>query len=85
MAKHPQKHLEFPHISMTVLDISKMGHLPVMSKGNRWALIAICLFTLYVFLVPMEESSSENIIQAYVSGILAQKGGSVSVLSNNGT
>ena len=54
---------------MAVLAIDTIGHLPVMSKGNRWALTAICLHALYVFAVSMKERSAENlfkpIYQAY--------------------
>ena len=56
-----------------------------MSEGNRWALTAICLHTSYVLTVPIKERSAENVIQAYLSGILAHKGGSVGILSDNGT
>ena len=70
---------------MAFLAIDTMGHLPVTSKGIRWALTAICLYTLYVFAVPMKEQSAENVVQASLSGILAHKGGSVAILSDNGT
>ena len=33
----------------------------------------------------MKEKSTENVVQAYLSGILANKGGSVAILSDNGT
>ena len=69
---------------MAVLPMDTIGHLPVMYKGNRWALTAICLLTSYLFAVPMEERSAENVIQAYLSGILAHKSGSVAILSDNG-
>ena len=38
-----------------------------------------------VFAVLMKEKSAENVVQAYLSGILAQKGGSVAILNDNGT
>ena len=69
---------------MTVLAIDTIGHLLVTSKGNRWDLTAICLHISYLFAVPMKERSAENVIQAYLLGILAHKGGSVAILSNNG-
>ena len=40
---------------------------------------------LMCFAVPMEEKSTENVVQAYLSGILAHKGGSMAILSDNGT
>ena len=70
---------------MADLAIHTIGHLPVMSKGNRWVLTAICLHPSYMFAVPMKEKSAENVIQASLSGILARKDGSVAFLSDSGT
>ena len=39
----------------------------------------------YVFVILMKERSTENVVQAYLSCILAHKGRSVAILSNNGT
>ena len=33
----------------------------------------------------MKEKSAKNVIQAYLSGILAHKGGRVAIFSDNGT
>ena len=60
-----------------------MHCLPITSKGNRWALIATCLHTYYVFAVPMKEKPAEYVIQVYLLGILAHKGGSLATLSDN--
>ena len=70
---------------MAVLAIHAIGHLPTISKGNWWALTPICLHTLYVFAVPIEENSAENVMQAYFSGILVHKHRSVAFLCNNVT
>ena len=70
---------------MALLAIDTIGCLSVTSKEDRWALKAICLHTSYVFAVPMKEKSAENVIQAYVSGILADSGGGVAIFSHNGT
>ena len=61
------------------------GHLPAGSKGNRWALTAICLHASYVFAILIKEKSTVNIAQVYLSGILAHIGGSVAILSDNET
>ena len=84
-ARYPQKHIEIPQIPMAVLAIDTKGHLPVTSKGNRWALTIICLHCSYVFMIPMKEILAKNVVQAYLSGILAQKGRCVAILSDNGT
>ena len=41
--------------------------------------------TSCVFAVPMTEKSAENVVQAYLPGILAPKAESVAILSDNGT
>ena len=48
-------------------------------------LTAICLHTSYVFAIPIKEISDENVIQAYLCGILAHKGESIAILSDNST
>ena len=70
---------------MAVLAKDTIGDLPITSKGNRWALTAICLHMSYVFAILIKEKSAENEVQAYLSGILIHKGGSVAKLSDNGT
>ena len=43
MARYPKQHLEKTQLPMAVLAIDNTGQLPITSKGNRWALTAICL------------------------------------------
>ena len=38
---------------MAVVALDTIGYLPLTSKGNRWALTAICLHTSYVFAIVM--------------------------------
>ena len=38
----------------------------------------------HMFTISMKEKS-ENVVQAYFSGILAHKGGNLAILSDNGT
>ena len=85
MARYPQKHIEIPQIHIAVLAIDTIGRLPVTLEGNRGALTAICLHTLYVFVILMEEESAKNVVQDYLSGILFHKGRGVVILSNNST
>ena len=47
--------------------------------------MAFCLHVSYVFAFLMKEKSAENVIQAHLSGILANKGGSRAMLSDNNT
>ena len=85
MARYPQQHLEVPKTPMTVLAMDTIGCLPITSNSSRWVLMDICLHTSYVFAVPMKETIAESIVQHYLSGILTHRGGSVTILSNNGT
>ena len=85
MARYPQQHLEVPKVPMAVPAMDTIGHLPITSNGNRWALMAICLHTSYICVVPMKEKSAENVVQAYLSNIPAHKCGSVAIFSDNGT
>ena len=70
---------------MAVIAMDTISCLPITSKGNRWVLTASCLHISYVFTDPMKKKSAENVVQAYLSGILAHKGGNVAILSDSGT
>ena len=85
MAKYLKRCLEIPQVLMAVLAMDTIGHLPVISRGHWWALTAKYIHTSYVFAILMNEKSAENVVQAYLSGIFTHKGGSIAVLSDNGT
>ena len=73
MARHPQQHLEVMKIPMAVLSMDTIGCLPTTSQGIRWILMAIYLHMSYVFAVPTKKLSTENVVQIYLSDILAHK------------
>ena len=85
MTRCPQQHLEIPQIPISVLAIETVGYLPIISKGNRWSLTAICLHKSYVFVILMKEKSAESVVQAYLCAICSQNGRSVVILSDNDT
>ena len=85
MARYPKQHIEIQQLPMAVLAIGTIGHLPINSIGNRWTLTAICLHMSYVFTVTMTEESAENVVQAYLSDILAHKGRCMAILNDNDT
>ena len=62
MARYPQQHLEILPLQIVVLAIDTIGHLPVTSEGNRWALTASFLHTSYVFTILMKEKSAEDVV-----------------------
>ena len=68
---------------MAALAMDTIGQLPITSKGNQLALTAIYMHILCICYTD-EGQSAENIVQAYLSGIFAHKGGSIAMLSDNG-
>ena len=75
MAKLPKKHLEIPKVAMATSHVQEkqMGF-----DSNLYTHI-IC-----VHYSNKGKKSAENAVKAYLSGTLANKGGSVAILSNNG-
>ena len=71
-------------MQMAVLAMDTIGHLPITSKSNRWALMAICVHSSYIFAVSMKEKSAEDIVQAYLPNIPTHNGKSMAILSNYG-
>ena len=65
MARNLQQHLKVPQMLMAELAMDTIGCLPITSKGNRLALMAISLYTSNVFTVVMKRKSAENVVQAY--------------------
>ena len=58
---------------------------PPTSRKHRYALTVICMLTGYVFCVPLKTKTAEEVIQAYIYNIYSKFGGSLKMLSDNGT
>ena len=58
---------------------------PPTSKKHQYALTVICMLTGYVFYVPLKTKTAEEVIQAYIDHIYSRFGGSLKILSDNGT
>ena len=58
---------------------------PPTSKKHRYALTVICMLTGYVFCVPLQTKTAGEVIQAYIDNVYAKFGGSLKILSDNGT
>ena len=70
---------------MAALAMDTICHLPITSKGNRWVLRVVCLHMSDMLAIPMKEKSAQNVIQAYLFGILDHKGGNITMITDNGT
>ena len=58
---------------------------PPTSKGKRYALTVICMLTGYVFCIPLKTKTAEEVLQAYIDNVYSKFGGSIKILSDNGT
>ena len=45
----------------------------------------VCMLTGYVFCVPLKTKTAEEVIQAYIDNVYSKFGGSLKMLSDNGT
>ena len=58
---------------------------PPTSRKHRYALTVICMLTGYVFCVPLQTKTAEEVIQAYIDQVYSRFGGSLKILSDNVT
>ena len=58
---------------------------PASSKGNRFALTAVCMLTGFTFCIPLKTKWAEDIIRAYIDHICCTFGPSRKILTDNGT
>ena len=58
---------------------------PASSKGNRYALTAICMLTGFTFCIPLKSKHTEDIINAYINYIFCSFGPSRKILTDNET
>ena len=58
---------------------------PPSKLGYKYALTVICMLTGYVFCVPLKSKQAGEVIQAYIDNVYAKFGGSLKILSDNGT
>ena len=42
---------------------------PASSKGNRYALTAICMLTGFTFCIPLKSKTAEDVVSAYLNHI----------------
>ena len=66
------------------MDLIREFHPPT-SRRHRYALTIICMLTGYVFCIPLQPKTAEEFIQAYIDQVYSRFGGSLKILSNNGT
>ena len=80
------KHFSSPPQPMEFIAMDLIGEFhPASSKGNRFALTAVCMLTGFTFCIPLKRKHTEDVIKAYIDHICCTFGPSRKILTDNGT
>ena len=80
------KHFSAPLQPMEFIAMDLIGEFhPAASKGNRYALTAVCMLTGFTFCIPIKSKCTEDIVKAYLNHICCTFGPSRKILTDNGT
>ena len=79
-------HFDTATFPMEFISMDLIGELyPPSKSGHKYALTVICMLTGYVFCIPLKTKQASEVLQAYIDNIYAKFGGSLKILSDNGT
>ena len=80
------EHFSSPPQPMEFIAMDLIGEFhPASSKGNRFALTAVCMLTGFMFCIPLKSKCAEDMIKAYINHICCTFGPSRKILTDNGT
>ena len=80
------EHFSSPPQPMEFIAMHLIGEFhPASSKGNRFALTAVCMLTGFPFCIPLKSKCAEDVIKAYIGHICCTFGPSRKILTDNGT
>ena len=83
--KYSKYNFEAEPAPMKFISMDLIGEFhPPSSKGNRYALTVICMFTSYTFCLPIPNKKAEMVLKAYMGHVYCKYGGSFKILSDNG-
>ena len=86
VVKYATLHFNVVTFPMQFISMDLIGEFhPPTSKGKRYALTVICMLTGYVFCIPLKTKMAEEVLQAYIDNVYSKFGGSIKILSDNGT
>ena len=81
-----KEHFSVPSQPMEFIAMDLIGEChPASSKGNRYALTAICMLTGFTFCIPLKNNTAEEAVKAYLNHICCVFGPSKKILTDNGT
>ena len=70
--KYSKYNFEAEPASMKFISMDLIGEFhPPSSKGNRYALTVICMFTGYTFCIPTPNKKAETVLKAYMNHVIA--------------
>ena len=80
------EHFSSPPQPMEFIAMDLIGEFhPASSKGNRFALTAVCMLTGFTFCIPLKSKCAEDVIKAYINHVCCTFGPSRKILMDNGT
>ena len=80
------EHFSSPPQPMEFIAMDLIGEFhPASSKGNRFALTAVCMLTGFTFCIPIKTKKAEDVVNAYLNHICCTFGPSRRILTDNGT
>ena len=80
------EHFSSPPQPMEFIAMDLIGEFhPASSKGNRFALNAVCMLTGFMFCIPLKSKRTEDVIKAYIDHICCTFGPSRKILTDNDT
>ena len=86
MQQLKNEHFSSPPQPMEFIAMDLIGEFhPASSKGNRYALTAICMLTGFTFYIPLKSKCTEDVIKAYIDHICCPFEPSRKILTDNGT
>ena len=81
-----KEHFSAPPQPMEFIAMDLIGEFhPASSKGNRYALTAICMLTGFTFCIPLKSKKAEDVVTAYLNHICCIFGPSKKILTDNGS
>ena len=86
VVRYTTLHFDVATFPMQFISMDLIGEFyPPTSRKHRYALTVICMLTGYVFCVPLKTKAVEEVMQAYIDNVYSKFGGSLKMLSDNGT
>ena len=86
VVKYATLHFDVATFPMQFFSMDLIGEFhPPTTKGKKYALTVIYMLTGYVFCIPLKTKTAEEVLQAYIDNIYPKFGGSIKILSDNGT